>query len=139
MIPLYLRYRNSASDPWSTVPSLTGAFPGLAAGSMPISSTTLETAPQAVTPCGCPGASTEDSYLILRANCAPIPLASEASLLTFLMLYKTATYHEAKFTRYGQGGYVSASVSLIEAHEQNGMLQLCFRLAAAISDALTNT
>jgi len=139
MTTLYLRYRNSPTDPWTTVPSVASAFPSLASGVLPAESVKLETAPQSVTPCGCPGTSTDDSYLILRATCAPIPIALETTLLTFLMQYKSATYHEAKFIRYGQGGYVTATLSLIEATERNGMLTLSFRLAAALADALTNT
>ena len=139
MTSIYLRYRNSPTDSWSSVPSVASAFPSSAAGAIPTSSIKLVTAPQAVTPCGCSGGSTDDSYLILRARCAPIPIALETALMTFLMQYKTATYHEAKFARYGQGGYVTATLSLIEANEQSGMLELSFRLAAAIGDALTNT
>ncbi len=139
MSTIYLRYRNSPTDSWSCVPSVASAFPSFAAGAIPTSSIKLETAPQAVTPCGCPAGSSDDSYLILRACCAPIPLSLESTLMIFLMRYKTATYHEAKFARYGQGGYVAATLSLIEAKEQDGMLHLSFRLAAAIADALTNT
>ena len=139
MTNLYLHHRNSPSDDWTAVPSLVTVFPNSPVGTLPLSSVVIESGPQAVSPCGCSGDSTDDSYLILRVECAPIPLASETTVLSFLIEYKTATYFEAKMTRYGQGGYITATLSHITAEEKNGMLHLSFRLAAALADALTNT
>jgi hypothetical protein len=81
--------------------------------------------------------------LILKASCPPIPLSLEESIITFLINYKTAAYQEAKYSPttgagFGQGGYIAALMSLIEAKERHGTLHLSFRLAAAMSDALTN-
>lgn len=136
MTTLYLHYRNSGGDPWTAVPSLAAAFPTLVSGALPLASIAIETAPEAVTPCGCPGASTTETHLALRAECSPIPLALFTSVITFLNRYKTATYHEAKSAQYGQGVYMTAAISLLEAKESNGMVHLSFRLAAAIADSI---
>jgi hypothetical protein len=143
MTNLYLQYRASTSDPWTGVPDLTSVFPGLAVGALPAQSITIASGPQTATKCGCPGDSADDSYLILNASCPPMPLSLEESIITFLINYKTAAYHEAKYSPvtgagFGQGGYITALMSLIEAKERNGTLHLSFRLAAAMSDALTN-
>jgi hypothetical protein len=138
MINLYLHHRHTTGDAWTVVPSLTSVFTNSPAGTLPVSAIEIESGPQLETPCGCPG-STDDTYLILRVACAPIPLSYEASILTFLMNYKSATYYEAKLSRYGQGGFVTAGLTHIEAKERDGMMHLSFRLAALISDALTNT
>ncbi len=146
MTNLYLQYRASPSDAWITVPDLTAAFPSVPVGALPIQSVTLSSEPESVTPgvsefqewVPVPG-STEDDHLILHASCPPIPLALEASIMTFLINYKSAAYYEAKYVHYGQGGFITASLSLIEAKERHGSLHLSFRLAAAMADALTNT
>jgi hypothetical protein len=146
MTNLYLQYRASTSDPWTAVPDLTSAVPSLPAGALPIQSVTLASEPESVTP----GVSefqswipvpdsTDDDHLILHATCPPIPIALEASIMTFLINYKSAAYYEAKYASYGQGGFITASLSLIEAKERHGSLHLSFRLAAAMADALTNT
>src|ERR1017187_1363409 len=142
MTNLYLQYRASPSAPWTGVPDLTSLFPGLPVGALPAQTVTISSGPQTATPCGCPGESAVDTYLILHASCPPIPLSLEESIITFLIQYKTAAYQEAKYSPvtgagYGQGGYVTALLSLIEAKERHGTLHLSFRLAAAMSDALT--
>ena len=147
MTQLYLQYRVATTDPWTVAPDLTSAFPSLPVGALPMQYVTFASEPQAVTPCGCegqswlpvPGGSGNDTYLILRAATPPIPLALEASILTFLNNYKSAAYQEAKYDRYGQGGYIAAALSLIESKERHGTMHLSFRLAAAMADALTNT
>ena len=146
MTNLYLRYRALSTDPWTSVPDLTSAFPTLPVGALPMQSITIASEPQAVTPLCCadawlpvPGGSADDTFLILHAACPPIPLVLEASIITFLINYKSAAYHEAQYDRYGQGGYITAALSLIEAKERHGSLHLSFRLAAAMADALTNT
>jgi hypothetical protein len=147
MTNLYLQYRASTSDPWTTVPDLTSAFPSVPVGALPIQSVTIASEPETVTPgfsesqgwLPVPGGSAIDNYLILHAACPPIPLALEASIMTFLINYRSAAYHEAKYATYGQGGFITASISLIEAKERHGSLHLSFRLAAAMADALTNT
>ncbi|MHB8392487.1 MAG: hypothetical protein ACYDBH_23380 [Acidobacteriaceae bacterium] len=146
MTTLSLRYGPATTGPWTSVPDLTSAFPTVPVGALPVQSVTITSEPQEVTPfgCGCdgwlpvPGGSGDDAYLILRVTCPPIPLSLEAGLITFFINYKAASSHEAKYDRYGQGGYVSAPISLIEAKERHGMLHLTFRLAAAMADALAN-
>jgi hypothetical protein len=146
MTNLYLQYRASTSDPWTSVPDLTTAFPTLPVSALPIQSVKITSEPETVTP----GVSefqswlpvpdsTADDHLILRAVCPPIPLALEPSIMTFLINYRSAAYHQAKYATYGQGGFITASLSLIEAKERHGSLHLSFRLAAAMADALTNT
>ncbi|HEX5315451.1 MAG TPA: hypothetical protein VFX22_02275 [Candidatus Kapabacteria bacterium] len=146
MTNLYLQYRALSTDPWTQVPDLTSAFPTLPVGALPMQSITITSEPQSVTPLCCadawlpvPSGSADDSFLILRAVSPPIPLALEASIVTFLINYKSAAYHEAKYDRYGLGGYITALLSLIEAKERHGSLHLSFRLAAAMADALINT
>jgi hypothetical protein len=147
MTNLYLQYRASTSDPWISVPDLTAAFPSLPVGALPVRSVKIASEPESITPgvsefqewLPLPGDSGADTHLTLRAMCPPIPLALEASIMTFLINYKNAEYYEAKYTTYGQGGFITASLSLIEAKERHGSLHLSFRLAAAMADALTNT
>lgn len=145
MTNLNLHYRALSTDPWTSVPDLTSAFPTLPVGALPMQSISITSEPQAVTPLCCAGAwlptpsgTGADDNLILRAACPPIPLALEASIITFLINYKTAAYREAKYDRFGLGGYITAALSLIEAKERHGSLLLSFRLAAAMADALTN-
>ncbi len=146
MTNLYLQYRTSPSDPWTSVPDLTAAFPSVPVGALPIQSVKITSEPESVTPgvsefqewLPFPGDSGADTYLILRASCPPIPLALEASIITFLINYKSAEYQQVKYATYGQGGFITASLSLIEAKERHGSLHLSFRLAAAMADALTN-
>ena len=143
MTNLYLHYRTTTSDPWTAAPTLTSAFPSLTSGALPASSITIASEPQVVTPQCCedgwlPDTSADDGYLALRVSLAPIPLALEATVITFLMNFRQAALHEAKYDRYGQGGYVSAKLSLIKSNEKNGMAYISFRLVAVIPDALTN-
>ncbi|GEM_PF-2059600 len=146
MTYLYLHYRASTGAPWTNVPDLTSAFPAVPLGALPVQQVTIASEPASITPLCCanawlpvPGGSADDAGLILRVQCAPIPLPLEASVVTFLINYKLAALHEAKFVRYGQGGFVDATLSLIEAKERHGMLLLSFRLAATLADALVNT
>jgi hypothetical protein len=146
MTNLYLQYRASPDDAWTTVPDLTSAFPSVPVGALPVQSVKITSEPESVTPgvsefqewLQVPDDSGADTYLILRATCPPIPLTLEASIITFLINYKNAAYYEAKYANYGQGGFITASLSLIEAKERHGSLHLSFRLAAAMADALTN-
>ncbi len=143
MTNLFLRYRMTDTDPWTTFPDITSAFPGQPTGSLPVSSTTIASEPLTVEP-GAGGQlylefpTTDDDHLALRVTCPPIPLALATTILTFLMQYRLAPSHEAKHERFGQGGFISASLSLIKAQERNGMLHLEFRLVATMNDALIN-
>ena len=143
MTNLYLHYRATTSDPWTGVPSLTSAFPNLPSGALPAGAITIASEPQTVTPQCCddgwlPFDSADDSYLILRVKLAPMPLTLATTVITFLMNYRLAALREAKYVRYGQGGYITAKISLLEVKEKNGLAHISFRLAAAMSDALVN-
>jgi hypothetical protein len=134
MQSIYLRYKNSLSDPWTVVPSLTSIFPSQPAGSLPLAGARTETAPETVTPCGCPGGSAIDDHYILRAETAPIPQSAINNILTFLLRYKMAAYHEVQY--YASGGFTSAGLSLLVSKNENGMSAVSFRLAAAIADVI---
>ena len=138
MTTLTLRYRALVTDPWTLAPALGTAFPSVATGALPLVTARIASGPATETPCGCPGDSTDDSHLILRLTTAPLPLTLEASILTFLIHYKNAAFHEAKMERFGQGGFVSASLSQIDSRERHGVMHLSLRLAAAMNDTLTN-
>jgi hypothetical protein len=136
MSPLYLRYKNNAGDPWTDVPSLSAVVPGQAAGSLPLADFKLQTAPQLETPCGCPDGSATDDHYIMRPLIAGLPESSAPSILTFLLNYKLASFHEAKYLLYGQGNFMTADLTLLEAREQNGLVTIKFRLAVPITNAI---
>jgi hypothetical protein len=136
MSPLYLRYKNNAGDPWTDVPSLSSVVPGQAAGSLPLANFKLQTAPQLETACGCPDGSATDDHYIMRPLIAGLPESSAPSVLTFLLNYKLASFHEAKYILYGQGNFMTADLTLLEAREQNGLVNIKFRLAVPIASAV---
>lgn len=136
MAPIYLRYKNNAGDPWTEVPSLTAAYPIQIAGSLPLANFRLQSAPQAETPCGCPDGSAADDHYIMRPVIAGLPEDVGQSILTFLLNYKLASIHEAKYSLYGQGNFMSADLTQIDAREQNGLVQIRFRLAVPLAFAL---
>jgi hypothetical protein len=133
---IYLRYKNSPSDPWTVVPSLTAFFPTQPVGSLPVSNVRTETAPETETPCGCPGASAVDDHYVLRAETAPIPQSMTNAILLFLLRYKMAAYHEVQYAGYASGSFTSTGLSLVESKNENGMSAVSFRLAAAIVDVI---
>ncbi|HYM21443.1 MAG TPA: hypothetical protein VEW28_10640 [Candidatus Kapabacteria bacterium] len=137
MTPLYLRYRNSTSDPWITVPSLTSSYPLQPAGSVPLATMSFATEPALVTPCGCSatGSLTDDHY-ILHAGLYALPQSAMPALANFLLNYKQATYHEAMHSLFGSGGFVSSELTLLEIQNTNGNSTIDFRLAAAITDVI---
>ena len=136
MAPLYLRYKQNAGDPWTEAPSLAAVIPGQAAGSVPLADFKLQTAPQAETPCGCPDGSATDDHYIMRPHLAGIPEDAAPAVLTFLLTYKLASFHEAKYSLYGQGNFMSAELTLLDAREQNGLVHIKFRLAVPIASAV---
>ncbi|MDP4229796.1 MAG: hypothetical protein Q8916_05255 [Bacteroidota bacterium] len=133
---LLLRYRNSTSDPWIEVPSLTSIFPLQPAGSLPLAAVSLQTAPEEETPCGCPGGSTTDDHYILRTSVNPMPQTATNTLLMYLLAFKQATYREAKYSRYGTGDYMTVGLSLLKCKDENGMSAISFRLAAPITSVI---
>jgi hypothetical protein len=150
MTTLFLRHKTNPGDPWTAVPSLTSAFPSLASGALPVQSVTLAIEPEVVTPQCCtndrscadgwlPFASADDSYWVLRVKLAPMPLSLALTVITYLLQYRSDAFYETKYPRYGQGGYVTAKISLIVVREKNGLAHISFRLAATIADSLVNT
>lgn len=147
MTTLNLQYRNSLSDPWTSIPDLTSVFPSITSGTLPVQTVSQASEPQAVIPgysateswLPAPGGTGADDHLILHVSCPPIPLSFESAIISFLINYKSATYFQIKYPRFGLGGWIAASLSMIEAKERHGMLRLSFRLAASLADALTNT
>jgi hypothetical protein len=144
MTTLFLRHKTNPGDPWTTVPSLTSAFPSLASGALPVQSVTLASEPEVVTPQCCedgwlPFASADDNCWVLRVKLAPMPLSLALTVITYLLQYRSDAFYEAKYPRYGQGGYVTAKISLIVVREKNGLAHISFRLAATIADSLVNT
>ena len=134
---IYLRYKNSSGDPWTVVPSLTTIFPTQPSGSLPVASARTETAPEVVSPYGCPGGdSFADDHYILRTGIAPIPQSAANAIITFLLRYKSSAFHEMKYAGFGSGDFTSAALSLLEAKNENGMSGISFRLAAAIGDVI---
>jgi hypothetical protein len=136
MQSIYLRYKNSSGDPWTVVPPLTSVFPSLPSGSLPVADARTETAPESVTPCGCStGESTADDHYILRAAIAPIPQSAANAIITFLLRYKVAAFHEVEYSGFGSGSFTGASLSLVSKNE-NGLSVISFRLASAIADVI---
>ena len=133
---IYLRYKNSPSDPWTVIPDVTSVFPGQPAGSLPFAYTKMETAPEVVSPCGCSGEATDDDHYILKAEIKPMTQSAAPDILMYLLNYKSAGYHEVKYARYADGDFLTAKLSLIECKEVNGMSSISFRLAAPIADVI---
>jgi hypothetical protein len=137
MQSIYLHYKNSSGDPWTVVPSLTSVFPSQPAGSLPVANARTETAPEVQTPCGCSSSETfTDDHYILRAETAPIPQGAVNDILTFLLRYKMAAFHEVQYSGYASGSFTSAGLSLLVSKNENGMSAVSFRLAAAIADVI---
>jgi len=137
MQSIYLHYKNSPSDPWTVVPSLTSIFPSQPAGSLPVAGARTETDSEITTPCSCPvGDTYTDDHYILRAETAPIPQSAVNAILLFLLRYKMAAYHEVQYAGYASGGFTSAGLSLVVSKNENGMSSVSFRLAAAIADVI---
>ena len=133
---LYLRYRNSPSDPWTEVPSLTTVYPGQPLGSVPTETIRFYTTTEFETPCGCPETATTEDRYALRTTLKPLPQASMPGLAKFLLRYKQANYHEALHPLFGDGVYVSAPLSLLDIKNEQGMSKIEFRLAAMIADVI---
>ena len=133
---LYLRYRNTLSDPWTEVPSLTSVYPGQPLGSVPTETLRLYSTTEFETLCGCPETMTTEDRYGLRATLKPLPQASMPGLAKFLLRYKQANYHEALHPLYGDGVYVRAPLSLLVITQENGLSMIEFRLAAMIADVI---
>ncbi len=133
---LYLRYKNSPSDPWIVLPTVTSVFPTQPSGSLPIAELRLQSAPETETPCGCPGGSATDDHYILKAEVAPMPQSAVNNLLLFLLRFKQAAYHETQHPQFASGGFTSVGLSLLDCENKNGMSGISFRLAVPIADVI---
>ena len=133
---IYLRYRNSPSDPWTDVPDMTSVFPTQPAGSLPVVKVQLQSAPETETPCGCPGDSATDDHYILKAEIAPMPQNAVNDLLLFLLRFKEASYHEVKYAQFVSGDFTTVGLSLLDCRNEGGMSSISFRLAAPIADVI---
>ncbi len=132
MSPLYLRYRNTPSDPWTEVPSLTSVIPSQAVGSLPLEKLSFATEPAMTSTCGCSDASANDDHYILHAGIAALPQSASLPISAFLLAYKQATYHEAKYDRYGTGYYITSDLTLYKCKEESGMSRMSFRLGSPL-------
>ncbi len=133
---IYLRYKNSISDPWTIVPTLTSVFPTQPTGSLPLSGIKLRSAPERETPCGCPGGSATDDHYILKAEISPMPQSATNNILLFLLRFKQASYHEAQHPQFASGSFTSVGLSLLDCKNENGMGGISFRLAVPIADVI---
>lgn len=132
MSPLYLRYRNNALDPWVEVPSLTFVIPGQPVGSLSLEGMTHATEPTLVSVCGCSDPSAADNKYVMRAGIAAVPQSASLPIITFLLAYKQAAFHEAKHDRYTLGVYISTDLHNFIGNEENGVTNISFRLIAAL-------
>lgn len=137
MTPLYLRYRNATTDPWTVPPALGASIPGLPAGALPLEHMKLSTGPQTETPCGCSSTDpyVEDHYG-MEAGLSPIPQAAMPSVATYLLRFKQAAYHEAMHSLFASGGFTSADLSELSIANADGRSSINFRVAAKIVDVV---
>ncbi len=136
MTPIYLRYKNAPTDPWTVVPTLTSVFPSQPSGSMPLSEVRMRSAPEIEAPCGCAGDSATDDHYILHAEIAPMPQSAVSDILMFLLRFKEASYHEAQYANYASGSFLTVGLSLVDCRNINGMSTASFRLAAPIAEVI---
>jgi hypothetical protein len=137
MTSVYLRHKELVGDPWQEPPSLTLLYPSIPAGAVPAAKITIEQSTEAETPYGCPGTSTDQDHLAMKVGMPPIPLASSASFINFLLHYSQATLHETKMSRYGAGTYKTTLISNIQSKEIGGDAIISFRLATPLTTALS--
>jgi hypothetical protein len=138
MSPIYLRHRETTGDAWQEPPSLSLLYPSIPAGAVPATSVTIKQSTELETPCGCPPPDdiTQD-HLALKVTMPPIPLASSASFVNYLLRFNQATLHEVKMSRYGAGTYKTTTISNIRSKEIAREAIISFRLAVPIADALS--
>jgi hypothetical protein len=135
---LYLHYRATTSDPWIGLPLLTLSSPATPAGALPAAHTTIETGIEALPPNNCLFSSDltptqYDNYLALRITTPGLMKAEADILLQFLINYKNAALHEAKYPGYLTSDFVTATIGNIKLIGEHGSFQLSFRLASQIS------
>ncbi len=137
MSPLYLRYRNVSTDPWTVPPSLVSSFPGLPAGALPLETMKLATGPQTQTPCGCSSSDpyVEDHYG-MHSGLSAMPQSAMPAVATFLLQFKQAAFHEAMHSLYGSGAFVSAELSQLAIRNEGGRSVVSFRVASNITDII---
>lgn len=137
MSPLYLRFRNAPTDPWSVPPTISAAIPGLPAGTLPLDSLVLASGPQTPVPFGyTSGDPFVEDYYGIRAGLIPIPQSLMPSVATYLLQFKEATYHEVMHSLYASGGFTSAELSGLSITNEGGRAAISFRVASPIIDII---
>jgi hypothetical protein len=113
-------------------------YPSIPSGAVPATKVTIEQSTETESPCGCPGTDdTAQDHLALKVTMPPIPVASSASFINFLLRFNAATLHEAKMARYGAGTYKTTAISNIKSQELAGEAIISFRLAVPLASVLT--
>lgn len=137
MSPLYLRYRNSPTDPWSLPPTLSSVIPGLPGGTLPLESFTLATGPQLPTPYGYTSADPYiEDYYGMEASLLSIPQSLMRSVATYILQFKEAAYSEAMHSLFASGAFVTAGLSELSIENIGGRSAIRFRIASAIVDII---
>ncbi|HEY6171411.1 MAG TPA: hypothetical protein VIX80_04035, partial [Candidatus Kapabacteria bacterium] len=62
----------------------------------------------------------------------PIPQAISVAVMNYLLSYKTATYHEAKQSRYLTGVFQQADLTFLVCKEKDGMTEIRFRIGVSL-------
>src|SRR5688572_2961627 len=134
--PLFLRFRNAPLDPWIEPPTIASSVAACPAGALPIVEATVYTAPEMEPFCGCPDDAEPDDHLALRATSTRLLAVDAHAVIAYLLLFKLATYAEAKFAVYGDGDYIIVAMSNIRLTEESGGAEIQFRIAAPIASAI---
>jgi hypothetical protein len=134
--PLFLRYRNAPLDPWIEPPDLSASLTGCPAGAVPIVEAMIYTAPELEPVCGCPDDADADDHLALKAGSMRLRSGDALAVLQYLLLFKLATYAEAKFATFGDADYIGVAMTNIRLKEEAGGTQIQFRVAAPIASAI---
>ena len=135
---VYLRYRATTGDPWTIVPPLILSSPPTPSGAIPVAKAEIETgvefesAPNMlvssdITPTAL------DNFLALKIETSSLIKSESDLLLAFLIAYKNAALHEAKYLGYLTSDFVTASIGRIRLTPKNGSFLVSFRLASQIS------
>jgi hypothetical protein len=135
---VYLRYRATTGDPWIVVPPLILSSPPTPTGAIPVARAEIETGVEFesasnmlvssdITPTAL------DNFLALRIESSALINTESNLLLAFLIAYKSAPLHEAKYLGYLTSDFVTASIGRIRLAPKNGSFHVSFRLASQIS------
>ncbi len=132
MNTIYLRYKNAPLDTWTTPPNLSSAFPGLPSDALPLEGLTFVTEPALTSTCNCSAAGAADDHYIMHVTLMPIPQAVSVAVMNYLLAYKTATFREAKQSRYLTGLFTQADLTFLVCKEKDGMTEIGFRIGVGL-------